>query len=181
MVGALKLSQADFQQYVKSKLDQLLRVSDLEEFQKRFAEVIAYLEVEHQNAMALYLKNNYLGKVKSLASFNTQGAVMDTTMLSERWHLRLKSEVLHRNANSRADCLVELLIRPVEDLADSNEIKDRRQLASVSFKSQQTTIRHRDALVSYNGRPEKIRIRSSRTWDVHVKGEEWVVVKDKGY
>ncbi|VDO69634.1 unnamed protein product [Heligmosomoides polygyrus] len=101
-------------QYVKSKLDQLLRVSDLEEFQKRFAEVIAYLEVEHQNAMALYLKNNYLGK----------------------------------NANSRADCLVELLIRPVEDLADSNEIKDRRQLASVSFKSQQTTIRHRDALMT---------------------------------
>ncbi|KAK6013483.1 hypothetical protein OSTOST_21200 [Ostertagia ostertagi] len=63
-------------------------------------------------------------RVKSWASFHVDGAVMDTTMLSERWHLRLKNEVLHRNANPRIDCLVELLIRAVEDLADSNEIKD---------------------------------------------------------
>uniref|UniRef100_A0A7I4YW39 DUF2786 domain-containing protein n=1 Tax=Haemonchus contortus TaxID=6289 RepID=A0A7I4YW39_HAECO len=61
---------------------------------------------------------------------------MDTTMLSERWRLRLENEILHRNAISRVDCLVELLIRAVEDLADSNDVKDRRQLATASFRTQ---------------------------------------------
>lgn len=62
------------------------------------------------------------GRTSTWASFAVQGAVMETTMLSERWHSRLKNEILHRNANSRVDCLVELLIRAVEDLAESNEV-----------------------------------------------------------
>ncbi|WKX89891.1 hypothetical protein Q1695_009045 [Nippostrongylus brasiliensis] len=60
---------------------------------------------------------------------------MDTTMLSERWHLRLKIVILYRNAKSRADCLVEYLTRV-----------DRRRLASASFRVQQTTVRYRSAL-----------------------------------
>lgn len=48
---------------------------------------------------------------------------MDTTMISERWHLRLKSEFLHRNANNRADCLVEILIKAVRDISESDDIK----------------------------------------------------------
>ncbi|KAK6027657.1 hypothetical protein OSTOST_06311 [Ostertagia ostertagi] len=107
-------------------------------------------------------------RVKSWASFHVDGAVMDTTMLSERWHLRLKNEVLHRNANPRIDCLVELLIRAVEDLADSNEIK-------------QTTIRHRMAQAHYQERFEKIMSIGIRKWEVEgKKPDAKYIVEDKG-
>lgn len=59
---------------------------------------------------------------------------MDTTMLSERWHLTVKSDILHRNANSRLDSLVDLLIKAVEDKSESKEIMVTRKL-SVLFCS----------------------------------------------
>lgn len=63
------------------------------------------------------------GRTASWGSFANKNAVLDTTMISERWHLRLKKDFLQRNANARADFLVDLLIRAVEDLAESNEIR----------------------------------------------------------
>ncbi|VDO07982.1 unnamed protein product [Haemonchus placei] len=86
-----------------------------------------------------------------------------------------------RNANSRIDCLVELLIRAVEDLADSNEIKDRRRLAQASFRTQQTSIRHRSAQAQYQGKSEKITSIGIRKWEVEGrKPDAKFIVEDKG-
>ncbi|KAK6757517.1 hypothetical protein RB195_015373 [Necator americanus] len=65
--------------------------------------------------------------------FPNKDAVMDKTMISESRHLRLKKDA-YRNANSGAEFVVELLIRAVEDLADSTAIKDRHRLAAFSFR-----------------------------------------------
>ncbi|WKX89890.1 hypothetical protein Q1695_009045 [Nippostrongylus brasiliensis] len=59
-------------------------------FQRKFAQIIAFLEDHKQSEMVDYLMTNYLVRVTTWASFTVQGAEMDTTMLSERWHLRLK-------------------------------------------------------------------------------------------
>ncbi|KAK6042171.1 hypothetical protein COOONC_20325 [Cooperia oncophora] len=113
-----------------------------------------------------------MGRVISRIPFGIEGTIMDTPTLSERWHLRLKNEVLHRNANSRADCLVELLIRAVEDLAHYNEIKDRRRQVVgkiASFRTQQTSKQHPSALQLYKRNPQKISETSSITWDIEGK------------
>ncbi|WKY01811.1 hypothetical protein Q1695_015653 [Nippostrongylus brasiliensis] len=96
---------------------------------------------------------------------------MDTTMLSERWHLRVKKETLHRNVNSRVDCLVEMLIRAVEDLAESNEVNDRRRLARSSFRKQQTTIRHRSAVTFLAKNPQVLCVGDNK-WEVASESQE---------
>ncbi|KAK5969559.1 MULE domain-containing protein [Trichostrongylus colubriformis] len=177
-----ELVEPRHRQYVNKELQQLLRTGQLDDFQQKFGRILAYLDVENQNKMAQYLRTNYLGRVCNWGSFGTHGAVVDTTMLSERWHLRLKNEVLHRNSNTRADCLVELLIRAVEDLADSNDIKDRRRLARSSFRTQQTTKQHRKAQELYDGKiPEKILSKGSGIWELQgKKPEEKFIVENKG-
>lgn len=64
-----------------------------------------------------------IGRTTTWASFSNRDAVLDTTMISERFHLRIKDEFLHRNGNSRLDALVDLLIKCVEDLSGSIEVK----------------------------------------------------------
>ncbi|KAK6734630.1 hypothetical protein RB195_018051 [Necator americanus] len=160
---------------VKKDLNELLLIADLTLFESRFGQILGFLETKGQTGMVNYLKDNYLGKYRTVlaslpfsrkaftgrtaswASFANTGAVMDTTMISERWHLRLKKDFLHRNANSRADFLVELLIRAVEDLADSAEIRDLRRLAASSFRVQQSSKCDRWALKHYENRPEKMK------------------------
>lgn len=108
---------------------------------------------------------------------------MGTNMISERWDLRLKKDLLHRNANSGADFLVELVIRVIEDLAESTEIRvlsslsnielfleryfpDRRRLATASYRVRQSSRSHRWALKHFQLKPEKIRQTGDRNWEV---------------
>lgn len=176
-----KLVEPRFRESLKKDLNELLRIGQLEEFQSKFPYILAFLDVQKQDKMAHYLRSNYLGRTSTWASFAVQGAVMETTMLSERWHSRLKNEILHRNANSRVDCLVELLIRAVEDLAESNEVNDRRRLARSSYRVQQTVIRLRSAITYLGKNPEGVQRVDTKKWEVAGKSpEETFTVVDKG-
>ncbi|XGW34131.1 hypothetical protein V3C99_018154, partial [Haemonchus contortus] len=73
--------------------------------------------------MAEYLERNYLGRTPSWASFAERRAILGSTMISERFHLRIKEEFLHRNSKCRLDAFVELLINAVEDLSESIAVK----------------------------------------------------------
>ncbi|KAK6050107.1 hypothetical protein COOONC_12387 [Cooperia oncophora] len=148
---------------VKKRLKDLLVIQDLHTFEQRFAEVLAFLQVEGQDRMEDYLRR----RTPTWASFSIPNAVMDTTMVSERWHLRLKTEFLHRNANTRADCLVDLLITAVEDLSRSDEIKARRRLVVASYRVQQTAICHRQAKKECDLNRLRIRQLSSETWELY--------------
>ncbi|CAJ0605777.1 unnamed protein product [Cylicocyclus nassatus] len=121
--GSDRQFEARLRSRINKDLHDLLSINDLSTFEGKFAQILAYLEVEGQGAMPQYLKDNYLGRTRSCASFANHG-VLDTTMISERWHLRLKQDFLQQNANSRADFLVDLLIRAVEDIADTAEIRE---------------------------------------------------------
>ncbi|XGW32103.1 hypothetical protein V3C99_010352 [Haemonchus contortus] len=120
------------------------------------------------------------GRAPTWASFSNKDAVMDTTMISERWHLRLKTEFLHRNANTRADCLVDLLIKAVEEISQSDEIKVRRRLATSSYRKQQTTKCHRRArrqLASFR----LMRQMNDNKWEIYKEhsGELYTVEQHK--
>ncbi|KAK5982040.1 hypothetical protein GCK32_011983 [Trichostrongylus colubriformis] len=167
-----KLVEPRLRSQVKKMLKELLVIGDLSTFERRFAETLAFLRVEGQDKMNDYLRRNYLGRTPTWASFSNKDAVMDTTMISERWHLRLKTEFLHRNSNTRADCLVDMLIKAVEDLAESDEVKVRRRLATASYRVQQTTICHRLAKKHYGRHPDSIRQLSSEKWEVYSRQSE---------
>ncbi|KHJ86134.1 hypothetical protein OESDEN_14124 [Oesophagostomum dentatum] len=172
--AATKYVEVHLRERVKRNLRKFLSIVDLNAFEHRFAEILAYLDVENQTATAKYPKGNYLGRTASWASFANRNAVMGTAMISERWHLRLKKDFLQRNANSRADFLVDLLIRAVEDLSESTEIKDRRRLAAASYRVQQTAKSHRWALKHYEGKPEKITQTGNNTWNVEGRNAQEV-------
>ncbi|KAK6024913.1 zinc finger, C2H2 type [Ostertagia ostertagi] len=129
--NAVKLiKEPQIRNRLKKMLRDLLKIEDLPTFQQKFGEILAFLRVEGQGQMEDYLRRNYLNRTPTWASFSNQGAIMDTTMISER------------NANARADCLVDLLIRAVEEMSKSDEIKARRRLAEASYRVQQTAICH---------------------------------------
>ncbi|KAK6047073.1 hypothetical protein COOONC_15423 [Cooperia oncophora] len=165
--NANKLVEPRVRSRVKKMLRDILVVEDLPTFQQRFGQVLAFLQVEGQVKMEEYLRRNYLGRTPTWASFANANAIMDTSMISERWHLRLKTEFLHRNANSRADCLVDLLIRAVEELSQTDEIKVRRRLAGRSYRLQQTTVCHRVAKRQFDRRLVRIRQISPENWEVY--------------
>ncbi|CAJ0602941.1 unnamed protein product [Cylicocyclus nassatus] len=160
---------------INKDLHDLLSINDLSTFEGKFAQILAYLEIEGQGAMLQYLKDNYLGRTRSWASFANHG-VLDITMISERWHLHLKQDFLQRNANSRADFLVDLLIRAVEDIADTAEIRDRRRSANASYRIQETTKCHRWAMTIYGKRQEKITMIGERKWQLQGKTPDEVYI-----
>ncbi|KAL6723214.1 hypothetical protein Aduo_018244 [Ancylostoma duodenale] len=121
----------------------------LDAFQRRFSEILAFLDTQGQDGTAKYLRDNYLRRTASWASFGNSGAIMDTTMISERWHLRSKKDFLHRNSNSRADFLVE------------KYFLDRR-LTTAPYRVQQSTRSHRWAVKHFQWKPEKIKATGDR-------------------
>ncbi|KAK6013719.1 hypothetical protein OSTOST_20940 [Ostertagia ostertagi] len=161
-----ELVEASMRPKVNGALQGLLKEVQLERFQMRFGEILAYLRRFDQKLMAEYLEKNYLGRTPSWASFAHRGAVLETTMISERFHLRIKDEFLHRNANSRLDGFVDLLIKSVEDLSESLEVKDRRRLADSAFRLQETHKRHRAAAALYATNPEKVVNIAEYKWEV---------------
>ncbi|KIH68226.1 hypothetical protein ANCDUO_01438 [Ancylostoma duodenale] len=107
------------------------------------------------------------GRTASWASFGNSGAIMDTTMISERWHLRSKKDFLHRNSNSRADFLVE------------KYFLDRR-LTTAPYRVQQSTRSHRWAVKHFQWKPEKIKATGDRKWEQCRTPEEKFQVSYQG-
>ncbi|VDO19884.1 unnamed protein product [Heligmosomoides polygyrus] len=99
-------------------------LSDEAAFNNRLTEVLTYLRNKECLQMVQYLQKEYLGqeKIRKWASFNRKGAVMSTSMFGERWHLRLKQEKLKRKANARADFVIDVLIKAVNELAEDYEV-----------------------------------------------------------
>ncbi|VDL78660.1 unnamed protein product [Nippostrongylus brasiliensis] len=158
---------------VNDALRKLLKETQLEEFERKFAEVLAYLRVNNQTKMVEYLERNYLGRTPTWASFANRGAVMDTTMISERFHLRIKEEFLHRNANSRIDGFVELLIRSVEELSGAMDIKERRRFVNCAYRVTETHKRHTTAQEFYHGKDEMVVQVGPNEWRVDVSEVTW--------
>lgn len=78
---------------------------------------------------------------------------MDTTTISERFHLRIKDEIAHRNANSRIDSFVDLLIKSVEDMFDSIDIIDCRRLVNSAYPITETHKRHKTDVDLFSSQP----------------------------
>ncbi|KAK6037442.1 hypothetical protein COOONC_25053 [Cooperia oncophora] len=157
---------------VDKALRELLKETRLHVFEQRFAEILAFLNVKGQTVMAEYLSKNYLGKTTSWASFTNKGAIMETTMISERWHRTIKDDILHRNANCRLDCLIELLIRATEEKADTIEIMDRRRFVKSSFRVLETIKNHQKAVTFYGKRTDRIRLVKDNEWRVETSKEK---------
>nr|CDJ82349.1 Protein Y54G2A.20 [Haemonchus contortus] len=169
--------EASMRSMVIEALRKLLKERQLDKFQRRFAEILAYLREKSQNTMAEYLERNYLGRIPSWASFANKGAILDTTMISERFHLRIKEEFLHRNSNCRLDAFVELLINAVEDLSESIAVKDRRRFAAAAYRLQETNKNHRRAETIYAQAPDLVVSVARNKWLVRntAKTEEFDV------
>ncbi|WKY10634.1 hypothetical protein Q1695_002749 [Nippostrongylus brasiliensis] len=161
-----KLVEPSLRTYVHAALRNLLNETQLPTFERRFAEILAYLKTKDQRQMAEYLEKNYLGRTPSWASFANRGAVLDTTMISERFHLRIKEEFLHRNANSRVDGFVELLIRAVEEIANSIDVKERRRFVNCAYRLTETHKRHKAAAEMYKGSTDLIVEADTNSWQI---------------
>lgn len=161
-----ELVDASCRSSVSRALELLLREAQLNVFERKFAEILVFLKEKGQTAMSDYLEKNYLGRTTTWASFSNRDAVLDTTMISERFHLRIKDEFLHRNGNSRLDALVDLLIKCVEDLSGSIEVKERRRLVTCSFRLEETHKCHRLARDIYKGKEEMITEAGENHWHI---------------
>ncbi|WKY05987.1 hypothetical protein Q1695_006300 [Nippostrongylus brasiliensis] len=82
---------------------------------------------------------NYLAK-------NYLGAVLQTTTVNERFHPRIKEEFLQRIGNSRIGSSVDLLIKSVENMADSMEVREHRRFDDSAHRRNEAHKRNRTAV-----------------------------------
>ncbi|WKY05431.1 hypothetical protein Q1695_006000 [Nippostrongylus brasiliensis] len=88
-------------------------------------------------------------------------------MISERFHLRIKKEFLNRDANSRVDAFVELLIRAAEEISESIDVKDRRRFVNSAYRLTETHTRHKYAVEKYKGNTEMVVQAGQNSWQVY--------------
>ncbi|VDO25000.1 unnamed protein product [Heligmosomoides polygyrus] len=86
------------------------------------------------------------------------------THIAKTWEKKPRKWL--RNANSRLDSLVDLLIKAVEDKSESKEIMDRRRLVKSAYRAKETNKCHRKAVAYYAERQENIRSEGERRWSV---------------
>ncbi|EYB94584.1 hypothetical protein Y032_0170g273 [Ancylostoma ceylanicum] len=126
---------------LKKAFSQLLKIADEATFQNRLTEVMSYLSIQGHDSFISYLQ----WRINEWAGFQRRGLVFNTTMIAERWHGRLKTEYLHRNATARADYLIDMLIKSSNELATPYFIMDRRKLAR-PFRVRECNAAHRTAV-----------------------------------
>ncbi|VDL71811.1 unnamed protein product [Nippostrongylus brasiliensis] len=87
-------------------------------------------------------------------------------MISKRFHLGIKEEFLNRNENMRLDAFVEILIKAVEEMSDSMDVKERRRFVTCPYRLSETHKKHKAAATAYQRNCAEISQTGQDSWQV---------------
>ncbi|PAV89942.1 hypothetical protein WR25_15254 [Diploscapter pachys] len=146
----------EHRQVLLTKLNLLLKTNIRKVFFERASELCDYLHQTKEIAFLQYI-SKYISDANSIASWATfprTGTPFNTSMYSETWHRLLKTDRLNRKENNRVDYLVHVLLETLDFIKKTHEInvnyhkpfQERRGLATISSRRQQTHSRHRTAV-----------------------------------
>ncbi|KAK6049505.1 hypothetical protein COOONC_12991 [Cooperia oncophora] len=91
-------------------------------FAKRYGDTLTFLLNEKQQEMVDYLHQNWTHRIEEWGAQHRKRAVMNTSMMCERWHKHLKREVFSSKSKIRIDELVDALITTVKEMKEDAEV-----------------------------------------------------------
>ncbi|VDO24656.1 unnamed protein product [Heligmosomoides polygyrus] len=118
------------------------------------------------------------GRVQQWAGFSRENACVNTSMLAERFHKRLKHELPDAKPNMRIDRLVDVLITLSEEIEEDRNIMMKRTLMSGRYRLRQQHIQHEQATRWFRGRQNDVQMIADGIWQVAEGGALHRVVQE---
>ncbi|KAK5986918.1 MULE domain-containing protein [Trichostrongylus colubriformis] len=113
---------------IVNKVRELCRTTDHSIFSARYSDLLAHLKESGETELLDYFERTWSPRTQHWGAFARRYSAMNTSMLIERFHRRLKHEVLGSKGNVRVDTLLDALVTLVPDMQEEREIKMSRGL-----------------------------------------------------
>ncbi|KAK6046396.1 hypothetical protein COOONC_16099 [Cooperia oncophora] len=149
-------------------------------FTKRYGDTLTFLLNESQHNLVDYLHRNWTQRVEEWGAHHRKGAVMNTSMMCERWHKHLKREVFCSKSKIRIDELVDALITTVKEMKDDAAVIEQRGLVEGRWRLQNHHISHNKAISIYGNMREQIHVVEPGLWKVRShKSDTFFMVEEE--
>ncbi|CAJ0594983.1 unnamed protein product [Cylicocyclus nassatus] len=125
----------------------LIRGRDV--FVSKYSSLLKHLRDLPETRLVAYLENSWSHRIKEWAAFGRVHACVSTSMLCERFHKRLKHDILQGKPNVRIDSLVHLLIALTVETEEEREILKERGVLEGRYRLQQHHRWHKAAVDKY--------------------------------
>ncbi|KAK6041522.1 hypothetical protein COOONC_20973 [Cooperia oncophora] len=135
-------------------------------FAKRYGDTLTFLLNEKQQEMVDYLHQNWTHRIEEWGAQHRKRAVMNTSMMCERWHKHLKREVFSSKSKIRIDELVDALITTVKEMKEDAEVIEQRGLVEGRWRLRNHLINHNKALSDYEKLKEFISVVEPGLWKI---------------
>ncbi|KAK6047843.1 hypothetical protein COOONC_14652, partial [Cooperia oncophora] len=135
-------------------------------FTKRYGDTLTFLLNQNQHEMVDYLHQNWTNRIEEWAAHHRRGAVMNTSMMCERWHKHLKREVFGSKSKIRIDELVDALITAVKEMKEDAAVIEHRGLVEGRFRLQNHHISHNKAISNYLNLKQLITVVEPGLWKI---------------
>ncbi|KAK5967646.1 MULE domain-containing protein [Trichostrongylus colubriformis] len=142
---------------VMSKVRSLCRSADRSDFTTKYSTLLTHLQELGEHQFCSYMEDTWSHRVQQWGGFARENAVMNTSMLGERFHKRLKHELPDSKPNMRLDRLLETIISLAAELEEDRTIRMRRGLLDGRYRLLQQHHQHEEAVKWYRERQEDVK------------------------
>ncbi|KAK6735699.1 hypothetical protein RB195_018746 [Necator americanus] len=165
-----KVVNRDLSEPFLRKMRDICLVRERSVFVTQYTSMLKYVRENDESTLASYMENTWSNRVDQWAAFGRLGSCVSTSMLCERFHKKLKHEMLEGKANVRIDRLLQLLIALTTELEEDREIMKERGLEEGRYRLQQHHKAHTSAVNKYCGQQQLVTVVGPGTWEVKENG-----------
>ncbi|KAK5970908.1 MULE domain-containing protein [Trichostrongylus colubriformis] len=108
---------------IMGKVRSLCRTADQNEFTTKYSSLLTYLQQLGERHFCSYMEDTWSNRVRQWGGFARENACMNTSMLGERFHKRLKHEMPDSKPNMRLDRLLEIIISLTAEMEEDRTIR----------------------------------------------------------
>ncbi|KAK6019653.1 zinc finger, C2H2 type, partial [Ostertagia ostertagi] len=108
-------------------------------------------------------------RIDEWSAQHRKGAVMNTSMMCERWHKHLKREVFRSKSKIRIDELVDSLIEVVKEMEEDSVVIERRGLIEGRYRLKNHLLSHSKAVSYYHESRDLIDVVQPGVWKIRAK------------
>ncbi|KAK6741601.1 hypothetical protein RB195_009457 [Necator americanus] len=165
-----KLVNRDLSEPFLRKMRDICLVRERSVFVTQYTSMLKYLLENDESTLASYMENTWSNRMDQWAAFGRLGSCVSTSMLCERFHKKLKHEMLEGKANVRIDRLLQLLIALTTELEEDREIMKERGVEEGRYRLQQHHKANTPAVNKYCGQQQLVTVVGLGTWELKENG-----------
>ncbi|KAK6021389.1 hypothetical protein OSTOST_12938, partial [Ostertagia ostertagi] len=151
---------------IVNAIRELCRTTNQNVFAAKYSELLAKLRESGEKEMLDYLERTWSPRAHEWGAFARRYSSMNTSMLIERFHRRLKHEVLGTKGNVRVDTLLDALVMMVPDMEEERKIRMSRGVWEGRYRLKEQHRNHALAIKLYDKKRERVLCIGNGRWTV---------------